>query len=85
METRKNSMLASFDPSLQKYQKELESHDWYWSWRDDNRVWSDGERNQNHLIRIAEAGGIAYKILYNEMLSKNLEGDKYHRQKPFEV
>ena len=85
METSKNSMLASFDASLQKYQKELEAHDWYWSWRDDNKVWSDGERNQNHLIRIAEAGGSAYKILYNEMLLKNLEGDKYHRQKPFIV
>ena len=78
-------MLASFDSSLQKYKKELEAHDWYWSWSYPYGLQSDGERNQNHLIRIAEAGGIAYKILYNEMLSKNLEGDKYHRQKPFIV
>jgi hypothetical protein len=71
METSKNSMLASFDQKLAEYKTLLESHDWYYSWSDDNRVWSSGEQNLKRLKEIAEFGGLAYQILFNEEYQKH--------------
>jgi predicted Mrr-cat superfamily restriction endonuclease len=64
-------LLASFDDALNQYKTDLSNHDWYYSYSDDNRVYFAGQKNGEHLYKLAEESGIAFKIAYNEEWAKH--------------
>ena len=46
-----------------EYFKKLQSHDWYYDYSDDNRVWEKGRRESQRLQAIAQEMPI-YLVMY---------------------
>jgi len=49
-----------------EYFKKLQSHDWYYDYSDDNRVWEKGRRESQRLQAIAQEMPI-YLVMYEAM------------------
>lgn len=56
---------------LNNYEIALRSHDWYFYFSDDHRVYSAGEQAGSRLRSIAENGNDAHKKVYNKYHAKH--------------
>ena len=51
-----------------EYFKKLQSHDWYYDYSDDNRVWEKGRRESQRLQAIAQEMPI-YLVMYEASMA----------------
>lgn len=60
--------------TLQEFYDELNSHDWYYMYSDDHRVWSAGERDRKRLQELSKQieGG---QKLYEEFFEHHFSGE----------
>lgn len=57
-------MTATEIPSLNKFWKILNNHDWTYNYSDDHSVWRRGTAEYSAIKEIVEAGGDEYKKLF---------------------
>ncbi len=50
----------------EKFERLVTSHDWYYSYSDDHRVWSAGHRHHEQITQLATKLGEPAKQLYNQ-------------------
>jgi hypothetical protein len=75
---------------LEAFKKKLESHDWFYYFSDDFRVFNAGKRASNALVNETKNGPIEFKAAYNEAHKKRFdtpsftgEDNKYPWVPPF--
>lgn len=51
---------------INAYYEDLASHDWFYEYTDDYRVWAAGDANFKRLARVAETHGGRHRELFDE-------------------
>lgn len=66
--------------NLQEYWDLLNSHDWYYNYSDDQRVWSLGNKNDRKLRGIADSSP-EHKRLYMGFVNYHFSGKDWNTEK----
>jgi len=66
--------------SLQEFFDELEKHDWYYEYSDDQRVWDKGNTNSKRLSGISEESE-EHKKLYKDYTNHMYSGETFEKEK----
>lgn len=62
--------------TLNEYYDELEQHDWFFEYSDDNRVWRAGVNNRNKLIEMSKESE-EHKTLYDGFYRFHFSGPSF--------
>lgn len=63
--------------NIEDYKKALKSHDWFYSFSDDGRVFRNGESENSRLLGIAKANGAAFQREFNLEYAKYFHGKSF--------
>lgn len=66
--------------SLQEYWDQLDLHDWFYSYSDDNRVWKRGEAEKSALLAIAKSSP-EHQALYDGFHKHHFSGKAWNTEK----
>lgn len=73
-------MSTDIKVSLADFWDMLNSHDWYYDWSDDHRVWQAGRTVKEKLVLISGQSD-THKALYDGFTSHYFSGDAWHTEK----
>lgn len=63
--------------TIDEYKKALNSHDWFYSFSDDGRVFRAGEQESKRLFGLAKNGGEDFQREYNKCYAKYFHGKQF--------
>jgi len=69
-------------PSLNEFYKMLESHDWFYDYSDDHRVWRSGSQSMGAIRGAVETGPKEYKELFDAYVKYVNRKDGENIEKP---
>lgn len=67
--------------TLSEYYDLLTSHDWYYAFSDDIRVYRKGEKQEMYLAGIAKRNGISFQNLFDAFHEYHFSGQPYGTMK----
>ncbi len=57
-------------PTLEEFKETCNSHDWYYSYSDDHKVWKAGHYTAQYMDAVVTKGGLDYLKVWKDAANK---------------